>query len=541
MAIPVMLVDRPVRSGVFGREPRGASAILRRMKKALLLVTSAVVLSACSSSEGSSIRDRAATTARAAGPTDRCDGSVQSPDTRFIVDACGRVVILRGVNVESSSKGDMQAGAHLPKSSVDRQSALGAWGWNAVRFLVFWGAIEPEPGHYDATYLDGVAKWMDWYEAHGIHVVLDMHQDLYAWKVHGDGAPDWAVDTKGLEVKPIAEGQPWYLQGADPAVQAAYQSFWNPADGDRKLQEHYLGSLRELVKRFKDHPAVIGYDVMNEPGFANGDLAATLAIQPEAARGAFRNRNLTDFTNRAIEAVRSESSDAYVFLEPTSLLNAFPYAGDLIASEIRDPRAGPARLVYAGHLYEPSVHDGNGFPATSTYLADWERFRVPEATQMHAALWIGEWGGAPDQARMDAYVSEVLTMSDRNMVGWSWYSWDPGGWSPVNGDAVTPSANGERLMRVQPRAVAGTPESFGWDPAARVFHLRWQERRDATGDTEIAVPASLFPDGVAVAVDGTAVKRPAWDRATGVLRVAPDRSLDHHELCVAPSADGACS
>lgn len=515
----------------------------RTLSLIALAATAALLASACTSSgdEGRGDGAPASTSVNGEHREGDCDGDVESPDTRFIVDSCGRVVILRGVNVESSAKGDTQAGSHLPRSEMEGQAALGQWGWNTVRFLVFWGSIEPEKGKYDEAYLDEVAKWMDWYAEHGIHVVLDMHQDLYGWKVRGDGAPDWAVDTKGLEVKPIGEGLPWYLQGADPAVQNAYQSFWNPQDGDRTLQEHYLGALRHLVDRFEDHPAVIGYDVMNEPSFANGDLAATLAIRPQAERGDFHNQNLTDFMNRAIAAVRSESDEAYVFIEPTSLLNAFPYPGDLIESEIHDRRRGPPRVVYAGHLYEPGVHDGNGFSETSTYLADWERYRVAEAKEMNAALWFGEWGGDPEQARMDDFVADVLDMSDRNMVGWAWWSWDPGGWSPVKGDGVTISANGERLLRPYPRAIAGIPESFRWDPAAKTFHLNWKERRDATGDSEIAVPASLFPDGITVRLDGSGIKKPSWDRTTGVLRLSPDRAVTSHTLCIAPTGSTTCS
>jgi len=372
-------------------------------------------------------------------------------------------------------------------------------------------------------------------------VVLDLHQDLYGWAVNGDGAPDWAVDTGGLEVQGIEEGQPWYLQGADPAVQAAYQSFWNPADGDTRLQDHYLGALAHLTARFADHPAVLGVDIMNEPSFANGDLAATFAIQPQAAVGEFHNDNLTAFTNRAIDAVRSASDDLYVFFEPTSLINYFPYPGDLIEADIRDPRDGAPRLVYAGHLYEPSVHDGYGYPEESTYVADWEGYRTAEAEELQAALWFGEWGGAPDQDRMDEFVAEVLDLSDRTMTGWSWWSWDPGGWSPVEGDGTTISANGERLLRVQPRAVAGTPTGFEWDADATVFHLRWDERAEAVGDTELSVPASLFADGIEVVLDGDAVADPVWDRDAGVLRVSPARSLGAHDVCVAPAGSGACT
>ena len=505
-------------------------------------VVAALVMAGCSGDDGDAAapsrpaKDAATTAERPEG----CDGSTEAPDPRFVVDDCGRVVILRGVNVESSAKGSTQADEHLPSSAVEDQVTLGNWGWNGVRFLVFWGAIEPEDGTYDEEYLDQVEAWLDWYADHGVHVVLDLHQDLYAWKVNGNGAPDWAVDTKGLEVQPLAEGQPWYLQGIDPAVQAAYQSFWNPEPGERDLRVAYHEALAHLADRFADHPAVIGYDVMNEPSFANGDLAATLAIQEQAAAGEFENPNLTEFMQSGIEAVRSADDDAWVMVQPTSLLNAFPYAGDLIAAGLDDPREGPPRVAYAGHLYQGGVHDGLGYPEGDTYLEQWEGFRVAEAQEMDAALWFGEWGGAPDQDGMDRYVDEVLAMSDRTMSGWAWWSWDPGGWSPVDEDGTTVSANGRRLMRVQPRAVAGTPTEFGWDDENWVFTMSWDERSDAAGATELAVPPSLFPDGFVVVLDGKAVTDPDWNERNSVLRLDPDRSQPTHEVCIAEADDPSC-
>ena len=527
---------------------------MKRIRSAGALLAVAAVLAAGCSGEGDSsasaggdLGDATNTTSDGSGaaggdtqPGDACDGSVESLDVRFIVDDCGRVVILRGVNVESSSKGDRQEGDHLPKSGIDGQDALRNWGWNSVRFLVFWGPIEPEPGRYSEEYRDGVERWLDHYAEQGISVVLDMHQDLYGWAVGFDGAPDWAVDTQGLEPGELDPNQPWYLKGADPAVQAAYQSFWNPKDGQPDLQAAWLGALTHLAERFAEHPAVIGYDVMNEPAFANGDLAATLAIQPEAAAGRFRNENLTEFMQGGIEAVRAVDDDAWVFVEPTSLLNAFPYAGDLIAESLSDPRDGAPRLVYAGHLYEPEVHDGVGYRPESTYVEQWRSLRTAEATAMRAALWFGEWGGAPDQDRMDDYVAEVMAMADREMIGWSWWSWDPGGWSPIAEDLATISANGERLLWVQPRAVAGTPIGFGWDPAAGRFSLEWSERGDAIGPTEIAVPDALFPDGIDVVLDGEAVAEPDWDRSRSVLSIDADRSRATHTLCIAAANANRC-
>lgn len=468
-----------------------------------------------------------------------CDGTVESPDTRFVVDACGRVVILRGVNVESSAKGSVESDPHLPSSEVGDQATLHRWGWNVVRFLVFWGAVEPTDGAFDDDYLDGVEGWLDWYADHGIHVVVDLHQDLYGWAVGGDGAPGWAVDTRGLTPAELPEGQPWYLRGADPAVQAAYQSFWNPEPGARDLKEDYLEALAHVAERFADHPAVIGYDVMNEPAFANGDLAATLAVQSDAAAGRFVNDNLTRFMQGGIDAVRLHDDDAWVMVEPTSLLNAFPYPGDLRFDALVDPRDGPPRLSYAGHLYQPQVHDGGGYPSDDPYLSTWERYRAAEAERMDAALWIGEWGG-PDQARMADYMEEVLAMTDAAMVGWAWWSWDPGGWSPVESDGSTTSPNGEHLLRVQPRAVAGTPERFVWDPDERTFTMTWTERAGVLGPTELAVPEAIFAEGIDVFVDGRSVDA-AWDRGRSVLDVVPVGSGSRHEVCVQPAGTDRCT
>jgi endoglycosylceramidase len=523
-----------------------------RHRPRLLLVALAVALgvatlAACSDDgDDAASSDEATTTTTPVAPalpgTEDCDGTVESADTRFIVDVCGRAVILRGVNVESASKGATQDDSHLPTTPLDAQRLLGTWGWNHVRFLVFWGAIEPEQDQFDQDYLDEVKVWLDWYAGRGIHVVLDMHQDLYGWAVGGNGAPDWAVDTRGLEPAEPAEGAPWYLQGADPAVQAAYQSFWNPTEDQPDLQAEYLDALAHLAETFADHPAVIGYDVMNEPVFANGTLDDTLAIQEQAAAGEFQNENLTQFMQGGIDAVRSADQDAWVMIEPTSLLNAFPYPGDLIPGDLSDPRDGPPRLAYAPHLYQQAVHDGQGYAEGDPYVQQWRTYRAAEAQELDAALWFGEWGGAPDQPGMREYIAEVTAMADEEMIGWAWWSWDPGGWSPLLEGGESASPNGISLFRVQPRAVAGVPTAFDWDPGSSTFRMTWEERAEVQAPTELVVPSTLFREGLLLVVDGETVEAPeaSWDKMQGTLTVEVDRSLPDHELCLAP-AYGSCA
>lgn len=481
----------------------------------LLLATTLTACSSKSNSEGSSTT---------AAPKS-CDGSIEAPDTRFVVDECGRVLILRGANVESSAKGSRQADAHLPATALNDQDQLFRWGWNAVRFLVFWGAIEPTKGTYDDRYLDKVKEWLDWYAAHDIKVVLDMHQDLYGWKVGGNGAPDWAVETDGKTFVGNGGDGPWYLNATDSATQAAYQNFWDPERGHTDLRQHYLGALGHLVERFASHSAVIGYDVMNEPVFANGDLTETLAIAPQAEKGQFENPNLNEFMQSAINTVRQGDDDAWIYVEPTSLLNAFPYPGDL--KGLTDPRTGSPRLVYAGHLYETSVHDGNGYPADSPYVKKWEQLRTTEARQLRAVLWPGEWGGSGDQDGFDRYVGDVTAMLDRQMAGWSWWSWDPGGWGPLTSDG-TVSTNGKLLLRVQPRAVAGVPKNFSWDATTSTFKMTWEHRDGVTGTTDIAVPADLYPKGFEVTCTDP---KGSWSARTdsdhNVVRVTVGSAAEH--------------
>lgn len=510
-------------------------------RRAAAIATALLVASACSGDDGAA--GPAADAGEGADGGAVCTGALEAPDPRFVVDDCGRVLVLRGTNVASANKGDSVDDRHLP-DSVESQEHLAGFGWNGVRFLISWGAVEPAPGEYDEGYLDELETWMDWYADHGVHVVLDMHQDVYGWAVGGNGAPDWAVETDGLEPQPLAEGQPWYLAAADPAVQAAYRNFWHPERGHPELQDHFFAAWAHVAERFADHPAVIGYDLFNEPVFANGDLAETLAVQEEAAAGRFRNETLTAFMQRGVETIRAVDDDAWVFVQPTSLLNAFPYAGDLEAAGIRDPRPEGPRLGYAPHLYEPAVHDGHGYAPDSPYVARWEELRVAEAEALGATLYIGELGGPPDQDGMAAYAADVLAMADRAMAGWAQWSWDPaerpdGAWSPVTVDGELTDW-GRWLARVQPRAVAGVPTGFSWDPGASVFRMSWTEREGVVGPTELAAPVAAWDGEVEVVLDGEAVDVEV-DEERGVIELDPSAPGPDHEVCVRWGRDaGPC-
>src|SRR5690606_32458456 len=197
--------------------------------------------------------------------------TVESP--RFITDEQGRALILHGINVSSSTKDDP---LRMPWVEPDDVARLARdFGFNHVRFLLQWDALEPEPGEYDEAYLDRVAERMRWFEEAGILVVLDMHQDVYGkYDSEGrllgyDGAPPWAFLSDGLpgERGPGA----WFCDYLDPAVMRAFNNFWNyddrypelqAYDAHPELQDAYAAAWAHVAERFRDDPAVLGYDLM---------------------------------------------------------------------------------------------------------------------------------------------------------------------------------------------------------------------------------------------------------------------------------------
>src|SRR5690554_6839579 len=163
-------------------------------------------------------------------------------------------------------KGELVCGKmnYIPPWNEEDFKLLRDWGFNVVRLGLIWDAVEPEPGVYNEAYLDWVESMLDLCAEYGIYAFLDMHQDLYS-VLYSDGAPEWATLTDGL---PHVEGDLWsdaYL--FSEAVQRAFDHFWanSTATSGKGLQEHFQDMWLHIVRRFKEHPALLGYDFLNEP------------------------------------------------------------------------------------------------------------------------------------------------------------------------------------------------------------------------------------------------------------------------------------
>lgn len=228
------------------------------------------------------------------------------------VDQHGRTVLLRGINLGGSTKVPTQpngpthlhssihdqsqtisfVGRPFPEEEADEHfGRLRHWGFNTIRFLVTWEAIEPErPQSYDHKYLDYVSRLIAKAGEYGFYIFIDSHQDVWSRFTGGDGAPAWTLTTVGFDLSRLHitgaaflhqevdtyEDMRWVTNYNKLAAATMFTLFFAGNDfapftyiGERSIQDylqwHYINAFRQLASRVKDMPHVIGYDIMNEP------------------------------------------------------------------------------------------------------------------------------------------------------------------------------------------------------------------------------------------------------------------------------------
>ncbi|MDE6470586.1 MAG: cellulase family glycosylhydrolase, partial [Eubacterium sp.] len=194
------------------------------------------------------------------------------------VDEHGRERIFYGVNIGGKNIPYMNAFDNSASEDILKNHIeyLHSHGINIIRFFLNWSYLEPQPKQYNEKVLKDIEKFLDICEHNSIYVYLDMHQDLYSafcdtkninhqTVLHGNGAPHWACVTNGIKFK---QPKKIWAEGyfINKAVHNAFNNFWdNTIVEGQGLQEHFCDLWRMLAKRFGNHPALLGFDIFNEP------------------------------------------------------------------------------------------------------------------------------------------------------------------------------------------------------------------------------------------------------------------------------------
>ncbi len=528
-----------------GRAHRAATALSAGL--ALILVAAACSSSSSGHSAGGSPTTAPTGTAPAVADL-RPLHAVRGTNAR-IVDDQGRMVLLRGVNVNSLGS-YFQANPKYPTTvAVTDQdwSAMAAHGMDVVRLLISWSSLEPSRGTIDQAYLAQIHTAVAAAARQGIYSIIDMHQDAWGKYVASppgvtcpsgaspgigwDGAPQWATITDGADTCAAAG-----VRELAPAVMHAFDHFYANTDG---IQDQLVQAWAAVARSFAGDPAVAGYDLLNEPNWGT-DVATSGA-------------NLGAFYAKAVTAIRHAEQAGHgfshlVFFEPVVV---FPTTGALPpAADVSDPN-----MVFAPHNYNGSIDPGTVAGGFAQDVAAAQSYGTP--------LWIGEFGWFGDADADAPSVKAFADAEDAALVGGTWWQWrqacgDPHSVGQRNGEPAAQiiefNINGcpgdqnlgpvpawsTILSRAYPRTAPGRLTSLTSDGAAATLSLSGDGTAGAAGSKLVVwVPGS----GTRPALGGHGLQHVTWTTVTGGWLVSADVCRSGYTLAIgtgAPALQSAC-
>lgn len=409
----------------------------RYLASALLLLTPGLF--------GASISGAAAATARAGSSPalwfDNAADSVLTVQNGEYVDGYGRQVVLRGFNVSGESK--LAENSGLPFASVaDAQKSAAAMrnltGADAIRFLITWAYIEPEPGQIDYTYLQNVVEQMQAFLDDGIYVFVDFHQDLdsryifneSSWYT-GDGAPDWVIADGDYPTEDCGVCVTWgqnLTQNA--AVEDAMYDFWHnrtltTSAGQISVQSEYLSTAESALAYIKgrltasEFDGILGVDPYNEPYAGKYDSGQTSATWESGVLWPFYQKFRTEMDDAGWQAKPA-------LIEPNVFWNT-DLSFEQQTGGLSNIGAIGDRYVFNAHFYDAAALSGVfllGDASDGQYDSEFNTIRG-QATELGTAAMVSEFGSPVTGYTSDKSPSVLKAMYqalDSSIPGADWWS-----------------------------------------------------------------------------------------------------------------------
>jgi len=384
--------------------------------------------------------------------------------TIFLRDKLGRIAIYRGLNVSNYSK---YSSDFLPWQTKEDFARLKDWGFNIVRYMVFWHAVERVKGTYDDQYIANTVERIRWLQELGINVIIDFHQDLYCAKYSGLGFPEWAANDGGIS---FTRKHPWNLNYFEPAVVAALNNFWRSND----LQTAYINMLSYFISRVDEFDNVVGIDVLNEP---------FLGTIPD-----FEENVLTDFYQRIQVMMNENNFKSELFFEP----EIYTSGGIPSSLEFRPDRD----CTFYPHYYDPFCHENSAYSKLNKWLLKRAlSIKEREAQVYRVPLMIGEFGISPKVRGYLDYLNDFVRLTNESLTGWTYYTYDKTNWSDFG--VINPDGSEtdklKALVSLYPQKIAGSNPAVEYGAGNRgekYFVLKYDtsDVERETGTTEIFIP-----------------------------------------------------
>jgi endoglucanase len=261
-----------------------------------------------------------------------------------------------------------------------------AQGFNSVRVPLHWKLFQTEDAE-GFRLLDRVVQWSQ--EA-GLYVILDLHA--------APGGQTGANIDDG-------HGYPWLLR-------------------DAGAQQQTVDLWVRLAKHYRDQPAVLGYDLLNEP-------------IPNYPGYEDLHPLLEPLYKRVAAAVRGVDPHHILILGGAEWDGDFSVFGAPFDSN----------AIYQLHKYWMGVNQATLAP----FIAYRDKYHVP--------IWLGESGENTDQ-----WVADFRGLLDKNSIGWAFWPYKkmqaasapvsfaaPAGWDKIVAFAKLPRGDGSVKERLKER------------------------------------------------------------------------------------------
>jgi hypothetical protein len=264
-------------------------------------------------------------------------------------------------------------------------------GFNSVRvpfnYRLF--VTEGDPARLEGPGYELLDRVVGWCKREGLYVVLDMHA------APGGQTGDNIDDSYGY---------PFLFDSAES-------------------QELTARLWQKLAARYRDEPAVLGYDLLNEP-------------IPHFFDTSYFNPKLEPLYRRIVAAIREADKNHIVFLGGAQWDTNFRVFGPPF-----DPRA-----AYTFHKYWMDVKQ----EAIQEYVDFRDKYDVP--------VWLGESG-----ENTDDWIASFRALLERNQIGWCFWPYKkmdatscvasinlPDGWDAVSAFADRPRTTFEEIRNNRP-------------------------------------------------------------------------------------------
>jgi len=384
-----------------------------------------------------------------------------------------------------------------------------------MRLGVMMPGVFPNGPNVNVTYLDAIEDIVDRLHANDIETIIDLHQDVLAPKVCGEGTPDWMLNVSELNAKTFPKPMSSTPIDMDPetgrpkscspvgALKFLGWSEWYTTDACGKaFQELYDGSgamadafaryWKVVATRFKGHPGVMAYELLNEPWV--GDHVGNPLLLLKGGRA---EEEVAKYMQRMHDVVRSVDPDTLIMYAPAEVNNR-------IMRRVGYEKGFLPEAAMAYHVYCVVGTDGDGptswFEKQLCHTNDHFSLnqRAKDIARLQTAGFVTEFGAVNPSPTGLAEVQFVLEHFESMTPPTSWAFWD---FHEITGHSnkTQVAAYIRLLARPYPTALAGELVSLNFDSQSSAF--RMQYKSSASGSTELFLPKQLrYPSGYSVKV-----------------------------------------